>query len=105
MTCSLRDLLASHRRQLIHLLPKVRGIGIKRNELADELVDLDLELASFLFLERHQAGSLLGLDGSQHVGRVELQLRFGGHFRRLLHLSGRWGREAKEGKCKSVLCQ
>ena len=45
MAGRLGDLLAAHRRQLVDLLAEIGRVGVERDQLVEERVDLVLELA------------------------------------------------------------
>ena len=76
MARRLGDLLAAHRGQLIDLLAEIGRVGVERDQLVDEGVDLLLELALLLLLQRHQARRLLGLDDLQRLRRLQRQRGF-----------------------------
>ena len=61
------------RGQLVDLLAEFGRVGVERDQLVDEGVDLLLERGLLLVLERHQAGRLLGLTFCSGCRRLERQ--------------------------------
>ncbi|MFP5330278.1 MAG: hypothetical protein ACLGHC_09135, partial [Alphaproteobacteria bacterium] len=77
MAGRLGNLLAAHAGQLVDLLAELGRVGVERDQLADEAVDLLLEQVLLLLLERDQSGGLLGLDRLERLRRIQRQ-RAGG---------------------------
>jgi hypothetical protein len=67
------DLLAAHAGDLVDLLAEVWRLGVERDQLVDEPLDLLLERRLLLRLDRDEAGRLLGHDHRHRIGRGQLE--------------------------------
>ncbi len=86
------DFLAAHIGELVDLLAEFGRIGIDRDQILDEAVDLGLQLALVLLGDRNQSRSLLGRDMRHRIGRGQVESGLGRRRGR-----GRGGRAGRGG--------
>ncbi len=73
MAGSLRDFLAPHIGQLIDALAEFGRVGVLRDEIVDEGIDLLIQLGSLSVIKRDKTRRLVGRDRRHRIGRRQVE--------------------------------